>query len=217
MTRTIAVAAFAALTTLSASAAPVAWADWLSGTTGASGSASGIITANETVNVSYTGEIAFINTLPSQTNYFIPSAPYISATVDNAPAQPDMIALSRTGRKTLSFDKPVSNLLFAVVSLNGNGYTFDQDFEILSTGAGFWGNGSLAKVDLGNGQFQLNGSGEPHGVIEFTGTFNSVSWTSQTNEFWNGFNVGIRGVVVPEPTSLAAFALVPALLRRRRA
>ena len=96
----------------------------------------------------------------------------------------------------------------AVVSLNGNGYRFNQDFDIVSAGCGYWGCGSFTKVNLGGGQFELDGSGEPHGVIRFTGSVSSISWTSLTNEYWNGFTVGTYGLAppppdpVPEPTSM---------------
>jgi hypothetical protein len=49
--------------------------------------------------------------------------------VDNAPPTPDIIALSLTGPKTLTFSQPIDNLLFAILSLNGNGYQFDNDFD----------------------------------------------------------------------------------------
>lgn len=202
----------------------VGWTDWTSGTSGANGTAEGVISGilngqPVNVNVSYQGEIAFIQTGPGGTNYYNPSSPYISSTVSNPPPGPDIIALSRATSKTLSFDQTVSNLLFAVVSLNGNGYRFDQDFEILSTGPGFWGNGTLTKVSNGNGTWDLIGSGEPHGTIEFTGTFSSVTWSSLTNEFWNGFNVGIRGVAVPEPSSAVLvflFGISSISIRKRR-
>src|SRR5262249_54048388 len=114
--------------------------------------------------------------------------------------------------------------LFAVVSLNGNGYQFNRDFEILSVGCGFFGCGNLTKSNPSPGVFQLNGSGEPHGVIQFTGSTSSITWTSLTNEFWNGFTVGVAGVTpppVPEPgtwvLSLGALALAGFRKLRRRA
>ncbi|MBC8138680.1 MAG: PEP-CTERM sorting domain-containing protein, partial [Fibrella sp.] len=49
------------------------------------------------------------------------------------------------------------------------------------------------------------------------------TWTSLTNEFWNGFTVGVRGVaptVVPESGSVALFVLgalpVAGMVIRRR-
>lgn len=200
----------------SAFADTVNWADWLSGMAGANGSASGtFVTADGPVSISYTGEVAFIQTGPSGSNltdYFVQRtpAPFTSTLVDNRPPAAEMIALSTASSKTLTFSQPVNNLFFAVVSLNGNGYQFDQDFEIVSTGCGYWGCGGLTKVDVGNGQFQANSTGgEPHGVIRFTGAVSSITWTSLTNEYWNGFTVGTYGIApaIPEPSTYALMAL----------
>ena len=112
------------------------------------------------------------------------TSPYTSALVPNIPTCTDLIALSRKGTQTLEFSQPIATPVFAFVSLNGNGYAFDQDFEILSVGGvdgkecGYWGCGGVSKVivDRGNGvkEYQLNsnnvGGGEPHGTIRFTGT-----------------------------------------------
>jgi hypothetical protein len=216
--------AAAALLSTPALSAEVDWADWTSGTAGANGTATGVFdTTDGPVDIGYSGEIAFIQTGVG-TNYFNPGTPYVSALVDNAPTAAEMIALSTATSKTLTFSKPVDNLFFAVVSLNGNGYQFDQDFEIVSTGCGFWGCGGLARVDLGNGQYQANSTGgEPHGVIRFTGAVSSITWTSLSNENWNGFTVGTYGVApppIPEPSTWAMLALglvgVAAAARRKR-
>lgn len=177
-----------------ASSHRVFWTDWTAGTTGNNGSAKGTMKiGTTTVNVSYKGEIGFIQT-GSGVNYYKPEEPYKSGLVDNAPPPSEMIALSQAAEKTLTFDHPIDNLFFAVVSLNGNGYGFDQDFEIVSTGKGYWGNGTLAKKDLGNGKYMLIGTGEPHGVIRFTGSVSSITWASLTKEYWNGFTVGTYGL-----------------------
>lgn len=192
------------------------WTDWTSGTAGANGSAAGsLLVEGKAVDVNYQGESVFIQT-NGGTNYWVPSAPYISMTVDNAPPDSDIIALSAATSKTITFSIPIENPLFAVVSLNGNGYRFDRDFEILSYGAGYWGNGTLTKTNPEPGVYQLNGSGEPHGVIQFQGVYSSISWTSLTNESWNGFTIGVTGVV-PEPaTSLLLMSVVCAVRLRRR-
>jgi hypothetical protein len=209
----------------SAQAAEVDWADWQSGTTGANGSAVGAFdTADGPITVGYSGEVAFLQ-LGTGINYFTEGSPppYTSALVDNAPTPAEMIALSTATSKTLTFSAPVDNLFFAVVSLNGNGYQFDQDFEIVSTGCGYWGCGGLAKVDLGNGLYQANSTGgEPHGVIRFIGAVSSITWTSLSNEYWNGFTVGTYGLAppVPEPATYGLMALgllgVAGAVRRRR-
>ena len=202
-------------------AAPVTWVDWVSGIAGPAGNAHGELNLGaETVNVDYSGEIAFLQT-SGGANYFIPSLPYVSSLVDNPPPNSDIIALSNVSTKTLTFSKPVDNLFFAVVSLNGNGWRFNQDFEIISQGTGYWGPGTLTRVDLGGGQFEVTGTGEPHGVIRFKGAVSSITWDSLANEYWNGFTVGTYGVAsVPEPESaamlMAGLLAGGWLLRRRR-
>ena len=134
-------------------------------------------------------------------------SPYTSALVPNIPTCTDLIALSKKGTQTLEFSQPIATPVFAFASLNGNGYAFDQDFEILSIGGvsgkqcGYWGCGGATKivVDRGNGvfEYQLNsnnvGGAEPHGTIRFTGTFSKMTWRSSSNEYWNGFTVGVQG------------------------
>lgn len=196
----------------------VIWTDWTTGAAGAPGFAEGTLdVAGTPVGVSYVGEVAFLQT-NGGTNYYIPNGGYLSPTVTNSPPDSDIIALSTATTKTLTFSQPIANPLFAVVSLNGNGYRFDRDFEILSFGPGYWGNGTLTKQLPGGGIYELIGTGEPHGVIEFQGTFSSITWTSLTNEFWNGFTIGVRGLGVPEPTSFISLGIgtVAMLMCRRQ-
>ena len=196
------------------------WTDWTTGagnTSGTSGTpfvASGTITTpTSTVDVTYTNPqgIAFFQPSGGADYYQNnrsgrnpATSPYTSFGVANIPTGTDIIALRWAGTQTLTFSKEIANLVFSYVSLNGNGYGFDQDFEILSFGdssdgndCGYWGCGTSFKqvVDLGGGQFEyeLRGTGEPHGTIRFLGAFSSLSWRSFSNEYWNGFTVGVQG------------------------
>ena len=214
-------AASLVLASAGANAVPFFWTDWtgadLDPGTGFQGQGT-ITTATSTVTVTYTNALGIGFYQPTGgTDYYTGgsgnTSPYTSSLVDNRPTGTDIIALQFQGTQTLEFSEAIANPVFAFVSLNGNGYAFDQDFEILSVGGvdgnacGFWGCGGVDKVvvDLGGGQFeyQLNsnnvGGAEPHGTLRFLGAFDSVTWRSSSNEFWNGFTVGVQGTAVEVP------------------
>jgi hypothetical protein len=230
-----------ALCSGAASAAPIFWTDWTGGDldAGSGFQAQGTITTgSSSVTVTYTNAQGIGFYQPSggidywQNNRAgrnPATSPYTSAAVDNIPTGNDIVALSQRGLQTLNFSQAVANPVFAFVSLNGNGYAFNRDFELLSLGGvdgndcGYWGCGGASKVvvDLGGGNFeyQLNsnnvGGSEPHGALRFRGAFDTVSWRSASNENWNGFTVGVEGTAeevfppngVPEPGSLALLGL----------
>lgn len=209
------------------SALSVNWIDWESSSTDSSGkfTATGTITSgSETIGVTYTnpqGVSFFQNGVDGNTtDYFTargPNSPYESVGtqgVDNRPPGAELIALQFAGFQTLTFSQTVQNLYYSFVSMNGNGYEFSQDFDILSytradiDGAGvdsdgYWGGGLVEKVDNGGGTFSLNaitGNGsEPHGTILFTDTFDKLTWISSSNENWNGFTIGVQGTDAQVP------------------
>ncbi|MCP5245518.1 MAG: PEP-CTERM sorting domain-containing protein [Burkholderiales bacterium] len=245
----------------SALAVPINWTDWTSESAINGYTATGsIISGTETIGVTYTNAqgIGFSQMSGGGIDYWQnnrsgrdpATSPYTSTGingVDNIPTGTDILALSRQGSQTLNFTQAIANPVFAFVSLNRNGYAFDQDFEILSLGGvdgndcGYWGCGGAEKVivDLGGGNFeyQLNannvGGTEPHGVIRFSGAFDTVTWRSSTNEFWNGFTVGVQGTAdqvfpcqqnpnlpqcqntVPEPGTLGLVIIGIVALSRR--
>lgn len=209
-----------ALASTGASAVPFFWTDWGGGDldAGSGFQAQGTITTGtSTVTVTYTNPqgIGFYQTGVG-TDYFAQgsfggqgrspaTSPYTSSLVDNIPTAAEMIALQFRGSQTLTFSQPIVNPVFAFVSLNLNGYAFDQDFEILSLGGvdgndcGYWGCGGAQK-DVVMSEFQLNSNNvdgpEPHGAIRFLGTFSTLTWRSSSNENWNGFTVGVQGTAV---------------------
>jgi hypothetical protein len=243
--RRLVTAAALALVSTGANAAFTYWTDWTGGDllVGTPFQAQGTITTSgSTVTVTYTNQLGVGFYQPGAgTDYWVNQgglrndaiSPYTSTVVDNSPTGTDIIALSHAGSQTLTFSQTIANPVFAFVSLNGNGYAFlNQDFEILSVGGvdgnacGYWGCGLVQKVvvDLGGGNFeyQLNNIpyGEPHGVIRFLGAFDDVVWRSLSNEYWNGFTVGVQGTAaevfpeepppsngVPEPLTLALLGL----------
>lgn len=196
------IAAVAVLGSVPASmAAPIYWTDWTSVTTAASGVLGTLNVGASTVNVAFSGAYAFAQT-SGGTNYWSPDAPYLSSTVSNAPPASDIIALSAGGSKTITFSAPVQDPLVALVSWNGNTVDFGVPIEILSFGAGYWGNGTPILNAGGTGFF---GSGEVHGVIRLPGSHSSITFTD-TSENWHGLTVGVVGLApngVPEPATLA--------------
>ena len=231
-------------------AVQIFWTDW---TGASSGSVNGPFQAQGTLTTNTTS-IGVTYSNPNGVGFYQPTggtdyytggsgatSPYTSSFVDNRPTGTDIVALSRAGTQTLTFSQTIANPVFAFVSLNGNGYAFDQDFELLSLGGvdgnacGFWGCGGATKVvvDLGGGKFeyQLNSNGvggsEPHGALRFTGAFDTVTWRSSTNEFWNGFTVGVQGSAaevidqpplpaIPEPATVALMSVGLGLIAAAR-
>jgi len=222
----IARTAAAAAMVLSASGAlagTVEWAGWTS--TSGGNTVNGVLDFGGTlVDVTYSGvAFEFVQANGNGTNYWSPTAPYISGSVDNAPPTPDIIALTQAGTSTITFSQAVVNPLIALVSWNGASVTFgggaDQqtyDAQYLSSGCGFWGCGGFANATSNH----FDGAGELHGVVQLLGTYTSISFTDTTFEGWHGLTVGVAGGVAPVPLPAGAWLLGAALAalssRRRR-
>ena len=175
-----------------ASTAPaVYWTDWTSAVESpTNGRATGTISLPDgsTVTVNLTGDVTFAMT--NGAPYWVPEAPYLSATVPNSPVIPgDMIAQSQGTSviNTITFSRPVQDVLISVISLNGANHLFNTPIEVLSSGCGYWGCGSLSVTD-GN---TLMASGEGHGTIRIPGSHTSFSFQHTFPEFWVGFTIGI--------------------------
>jgi hypothetical protein len=164
------------------------------------------------------GSYYFAQTNGSGTNYWDPSAPYISAQVDNAPPNADIVALiggNSTTTYTITLSEPVKDPILAILSLGNPGlaitYEFNRPFTIVSQGSGYFGGTPTSLVQLPGNVLQGN---EGHGTIQFIGTFASFSWTAPTAEGWHGVQFGIRtterlepSAPVPEPASAGLLVL----------
>lgn len=172
----------------------ISYVSWSSAVAGPAGSATGLMISNLVgqIRVDYRGEVA----APSQIgpdggiDYWNPGTPYLSTVISNLPPTKEIIALSGVGLNTLEFSEPVVDPVLLIVSMGqpsvGVTYTFDANFQVLSQGAGYWGNGQLFASEP-NVLLGLEG----HGAIQFPGVHRSLSWQVEGAEHWHGFTVGI--------------------------
>ena len=180
------------VSTHAAAAEPTDWAAWNTKT--ASTCAGVITTPGGNIAVTYEGEILFAQVANTGTNYYVPSAPFLSPQILNAPPTSDIIAFTgggNTGTHTIRFDPPIRNPVMAIVSLGQPNivvtYDFDVPFNILSFGPGYWGGpGTLNNI----GGRRLTGV-EGHGTIRFIGPVSAIRWTIPNPETWHGITVGI--------------------------
>ena len=176
---------------------------------------------DRTIDVTYTGQIYATETYisPSNTqNYWHSSQDngatwlqngdgvYTSNEIANGPGSTnyDFIALALANTpRNVSFSEPVANLFFAVASMNNNGYLFDQPFTVVSSAdsandRGNWGHTSGITLSSNNGQYGISTAGfspnEFHGVLAINNAVDSLTWESQSVEYYQGFTVGTYGV-----------------------
>ena len=194
-------------------ATTVYWADLQNASAGVVG---GVIAApSGNVGVTFNGSYSFAQTAGG-IDYWSPTG-YTQGVV-NRPTGSDIIAFDAGGAKTITFSKTVTDPFIAFNSWNGNTVTFSSPFTVISQGCGYWGCGTFVPS---NGNKTFFGSGETTGVLQFKGTFTSLSFTD-TSENWHGIQIGIADVGggVPEPATwalmISGFGLAGAALRRRR-
>ena len=189
-------------------AVPYSWVDWtIADATSAAGTVNGI-------GVTFSGNLdPAAQTDGTGTDFWATNpATYTGGGVDNGPTpNSDIIRLTgggATGLQVLTFAMPVENPVMAILSMGRLDdlvvYDFNAPFNILNQGPGHFdlaGLGILTKVPGPNGLGGDTLQGlEGHGIIQFPGTFSSISWNIPDGEFWHGFTVGIA--TVPEPASL---------------
>ena len=181
----------------------VYYVDWTAADPGA-GTASGVINLpnGDTVNVTFealnpdnTPSFYYGAQTSGGTNFWNPSAPYISAEVPNAPPASDILQLSG-GSNTIykvTLSEPIVDPIMAIESLGGGPtfttYEFDSPFTLLSQGTGYHGGDATRLVHLPGNVLQGR---EGNGTIKFLGSFSTFSWTVPTAEVWHGFTFAIR-------------------------
>lgn len=203
---TLGVFAFSTVSVSSVDAATIAWTDW---TSSDSTSAAGTI---GDIDVGFTGNIFPAAQTGGGVNYWnVNPSIFTAPGLDNPPPDSDIVRLtggSTTGTQALVFSESVTNPVMAIMSLGRTSvltsYNFDTPFTILNQGTGFWG-GTGTSLSIGP-DHQLFGR-EGHGLIQFQGTVDQISWTIPTSEQWHGFTVGVveSAESVPEPMGVLSF------------
>jgi hypothetical protein len=212
-----------------ASAALISWTDWTAATPGAAGTATGTIKLPDlsTIGVNYNGEVAAGNRTVIDNSFpsWLPASTFSDGTiVSNNPPRGDLVAL-RGGTQnvnTITFATPITDPVMAFWSIGAG--SAPASFVFQNATPTFVAGGSSAEFSgnpitvAGN---TVSGS-EANGVVQFKGTFNSLSWTNPQQEDYYGFTLGVAGrAPVPEPGTYAIVAaglglLVVAMRRRVR-
>ena len=182
------------------------WTDWTSTTAGAPGSAAGTLNG---VGVTYSGELDSAVTNGAST-IWLPNSSFIGGTSTTSPSTVgDAIFLNGSfpGTDTILFASPIVDPLIAIWSLGQPGlaatFTFVQTPTFEAGGPNSQFGGSAIGV-VGNVVSGIEGNG----VVQFTGTFSSISWTNSFENFY-AFTVGTAGTAatVPEPATLALLGI----------
>jgi hypothetical protein len=207
-------------------AVTIDWTVWSSFSPGNPGTGAGAIALPTPVNVGYSGEL-----LSASYTGFGPPPPnlyptwqgpaYVGGTIGNGPSNQGGIALSggaTAGINTVTFSVPVTNPVMAIWSLGSAGtssaefdFTAAEPFTIQAGGADNVTFGQT--ITLGSPTTIVSGI-EGNGVIQFAGTYSSITWTNPIRENDYAFTIGAP---TPEPASIGLFLLgaTGALMRRR--
>jgi hypothetical protein len=203
-----------ALVAMPASAGTIDWTTWTTGVVSSTaGSASGTIPGLGGLSVSYTGEMEALNSAIS----WLPDTTFTGGTVSNAPptavGSPEAIQLIGGGTvvDTITFAAPVVDPILAIISLGQGGitanFTFTPSEPFTIEGGGPSSNFGGSSIFTGSGcPVDAVCGEEGSGVVQFNGTFSSITWTNPVAENYYAITFGAAGLAgsgVPEPSSMA--------------
>ena len=189
LARGLAATAFFVGASAGAQTIDTAWADWttVTSTTSVTGK---LVLPSGIVKLKFSGPtMYFAQVDDGATDYWGGDAYGVTGT----PTGSDLIGFKGgTDKETykISFSKPVTNPVMAVLSLGRSGvptrYVFGQVPTLLSSGTGFYGG---CETCLTIKRKTLTGT-EGHGVVQFIGTFSAITWKQPDFEFWHAVTIG---------------------------
>jgi hypothetical protein len=198
-----------AIYAIPACADTIAWTSWSSVTPGSPGTGTGTIGS---LSVSYSGQTsALLPNYPSWT----PTTTFSGGIVGNAPPAGNNSIQIEGGvpyTESITFSSPVVDPIMAIWSLGQTGinasfnFTASEPFNLVAGGRSTEYGGAALTV-VGDSVF----GNEGNGVIQFIGTFSSITFTTPTFENYYAFTVGEDATLtpspVPEPSMLSLLAL----------
>jgi hypothetical protein len=192
----------------------IVWTNWSSFATTPGGAGSATGTAGS-IDVNYSGQILGLTNVPTWT----PASTFTGGLVGNAPPHTPTIQLQggTTLTETISFSSTVVDPIFAIWSLGQSGHPASFDFSSKS-GQSFNLLGGGPSTEFGGSALTSSGSVvsgvEGNGLVQFMGSFDSITFTTPNPEFYYAFTVGYDATLtpgipgtVPEPATLSLFGL----------
>ena len=184
---------------VAAGSASAGWIDWSStteGTMDVNGTSVGVTLTGNPMSLA-NGSHYYTSTQANNDNTYAGLAPS------------DVIQVNKASSFTLTFDQALDGLNMALVSVGRGGlpvtYNFEDDFTVVSSGSNHWGYHS----------YSVSGDDfigrEYNGILSFDGIFNSISFVTEQDEYWHGFNFSSDSLAqtasVSEPASFALLGL----------
>lgn len=192
------------------SAAPASagtvWTDWTTITS----SAPGALGTLNGVGVTYAGEVLANTVINGTATNWSPNSSFIGGTVTTSPSTVgDIIALDGVAggvsSGTITFDSAIVDPVFAIWSLGSPSIAASFTFNLTPYYEAGGPNSQYGGAPIDVVGKVVSGR-EGNGVVQFTGSFTTLSWTN-TYEYWYGFTVGTAASSVPEPATMLLLGL----------